>query len=51
MYLNLIEVSEAIIERPSGSFRSFVVHYAETFIIPAAIAEYAIRPYGKSKSM
>lgn len=46
--LNLIEGEEAIIESPTGSFEPFVVHYAETFIIPAAIGEYTISPYGQS---
>ena len=44
--LNLIE--EAIIESPNGAFKPFVVHYAETFIIPANVNEYIISPYGKS---
>lgn len=47
--LNLVEGSEAIIESPTGAFEPFVVHYAETFIIPAAVGSYTIRPYGKSK--
>lgn len=47
--LNLIEGDEAIIESPSDSFKPFVVHYAETFIIPADVGEYSIKPYGKSK--
>ncbi|WP_291259153.1 class I mannose-6-phosphate isomerase [Fusobacterium sp.] len=46
--LNLIEGEEAIIESPSEKFKPFVVHYAETFIIPATIGEYTISPYGKS---
>lgn len=46
--LNLIEGEEAVIESPSGAFKPFVVHYAETFIIPACIGEYTISPYGKS---
>lgn len=32
---NLLEGEEAVIESPSGAFEPFVVHYAETFIIPA----------------
>ncbi|QSH41514.1 class I mannose-6-phosphate isomerase [Lentisphaerota bacterium ZTH] len=47
--LNLIEGQEAIIESPSGNFEPFIVHYAETFIIPACVGEYTISPYGKSK--
>ena len=46
--LNLIEGEEAIIEGPNGAFKPFVVHYAETFIIPANVNEYIISPYGKS---
>ena len=41
--LNLIEGKSAIIE---GDFEPFIVHYAETFIIPASIKEYTIKPYG-----
>lgn len=46
--LNLVEGAEAIIESPNNSFEPMVVHYAETFIIPAAVGEYTISPYGKS---
>lgn len=44
--LNLVEGPEAIVESPSGAFEPFVVHYAETFIVPAAVGEYTIRPHG-----
>lgn len=47
--LNLIEGEEAIVESPTNKFEPFVVHYAETFIIPAAVEKYTIRPYGKSE--
>lgn len=47
--LNLVEGEEAVVESPSGAFAPFVVHYAETFIIPAAVGEYTIRPYGLSE--
>ncbi len=47
--LNLVEGAEAIVESPSGKFEPFIVHYAETFIIPAFVEEYTIRPYGKSE--
>ncbi len=47
--LNLVEGREAIVESPMGAFEPFVVHYAETFIVPAAVGEYTIRPYGESE--
>ncbi len=46
--LNLIEGREAIVESPSNKFEPFVVHYAETFIVPAVVGAYTIRPYGES---
>lgn len=47
--LNLVEGREAIVESPTGAFEPFVVHYAETFIIPDAAKQYTIRPYGESE--
>ena len=47
--LNLVEGKEAIVESPVGAFDPFIVHYAETFIIPEAMKEYTIRPYGLSE--
>ncbi|MFT3682177.1 MAG: class I mannose-6-phosphate isomerase [Ferruginibacter sp.] len=47
--LNLIEGKEAIVESPGNAFEPFIVHYAETFIIPAAVGTYTIRPYGESE--
>lgn len=47
--LNLIDGEEAIVESPRGSFEPFVVHYAETFIVPACVGDYTIRPYGRSE--
>jgi mannose-6-phosphate isomerase class I len=46
--LNLVEGDEAIVESPSGAFETFIVHYVETFIVPAAVGEYTIRPHGAS---
>ena len=46
---NLVEGDEAIVESPTGAFEPFVVHYAETFIIPASVGTYTIRPYGRSE--
>lgn len=47
--LNLIEGREATVESPSGAFEPQVVHYAETFIVPAAAGAYTIRPSGESE--
>ena len=47
--LNLVEGKEAIIESPSNSFNPYIVHYAETFIVPASVGEYTVRPYGESE--
>ena len=44
--LNLVEGEEAVVESPSGAFEPFTVHYAETFIVPAAVGRYVIRPAG-----
>jgi mannose-6-phosphate isomerase class I len=46
--LNLIEGTEAIVESPSKAFEPFVIHYAETFIVPAVVGAYTVRPYGES---
>lgn len=47
--LNLVEGREAIVESPTGAFEPFVVHYAETFIVPACVGTYTIRPHGESE--
>jgi len=47
--LNLCEGREAVVESPTGEFEPLVVHYAETFIIPAAVGQYTIRPHGESE--
>jgi mannose-6-phosphate isomerase class I len=46
--LNLVDGEEAIVESPTGAFEPFIVHYAETFIVPAAVGRYTIRPHGVS---
>ena len=46
--LNLVEGEEAIVESPDKKFAPFIVHYAETFIIPASVGSYTISPYGLS---
>jgi hypothetical protein len=45
--LNLCEGREAVVESPAGKFPPLVVHYAETFIVPASVGEYIIRPHGE----
>lgn len=47
--LNLVAGQECIVESPVHTFEPFIVHYAETFIIPAAVECYTIRPYGESE--
>lgn len=47
--LNLIEGREATVESPDHAFVPFVVHYAETFIVPASVGRYRIRPSGESE--
>lgn len=47
--LNLVEGDEVIVESPTDAFEPFIVHYAETFIIPASVGEYTIRPHGISE--
>jgi hypothetical protein len=47
--LNLVEGDAAIVESPTGAFPPFTIHYAETFIVPAAVGAYTIRPAAKTK--
>jgi len=47
--LNLVEGREIIVESPDDSFEPFIIHYAETFIVPASVGAYTIRPYGESE--
>ena len=42
--LNLVEGTAAIVESPSNAFEPLEVHYAETFVVPAACGCYTIRP-------
>lgn len=46
--LNLVEGREAIVESPTGAFQPFIIHYAETFIVPASVGAYTVRPHGES---
>lgn len=46
--LNLVEGEEVTVESLDGSFEPFVVHYAQTFIIPETVKHYKITPTGNS---
>ena len=47
--INVCEGEEVVVESPEGHFAPFTVHYAETFIVPAAVGRYTITPSGKSE--
>jgi hypothetical protein len=47
--LNLVAGDEAVVESPSGAFEPFVVHRAETFVVPGSIGAYSIRPHGPAE--
>jgi mannose-6-phosphate isomerase class I len=46
--LNLVEGEEAVVESPHQAFEPFVIHYAETFIVPASVGHYTLRPHSSS---
>lgn len=46
--INLVEGDEAVVESPDGLFEPYIIHYAETFIVPADVPSYTITPSGKS---
>lgn len=48
--LNLVEGDEVRVVSPTGAFDPFVIHYAETFIIPAAVGAYRIERTEHSQS-
>lgn len=41
---NVVEGWGAVIESPEGAFAPYEVHYAETFIVPASVERFTIRP-------
>ncbi len=47
--LNLVDGTAAVVESPTDAFEPFEVHYAETFIVPAAAGRFVLRPafYGE----
>jgi mannose-6-phosphate isomerase class I len=44
--VNLVAGNRAVVESPTEAFAPFMVNYAETFIVPAAVGAYRIRPDG-----
>jgi hypothetical protein len=48
--LNLVEGARGDRREPDGAFEPFVVHYAETFIVPAAWGPTRSGPTGRSSS-
>lgn len=49
--VNLVEGAEITVESPENLFEPYVIHYAETFIVPANVPAYTITPTGKSAGM
>lgn len=43
--VNLVEGEKAIVESPDGEFAPFIVHYSQTFVVPASVSRYRIRPH------
>jgi hypothetical protein len=48
--LNLVEGDEVRVVSPSSAFEPFTIHYAETFIVPAAVGRYRIERTPHSRS-
>jgi mannose-6-phosphate isomerase class I len=46
--LNLVEGEAVVIESPTSAFEPLQIHYAETFIVPAAVGRYTVRPLVKT---
>jgi mannose-6-phosphate isomerase class I len=47
--LNLVEGQQVTVESQDGAFAPMLVGYAETFIVPAAVGDYTLRPSGASE--
>jgi mannose-6-phosphate isomerase class I len=48
--LNLVEGDEVEVASPTGAFAPYIIHYAETFIVPASVGPYVIRRTAGSRS-
>jgi mannose-6-phosphate isomerase class I len=44
---NVVDGEGAVIESVDGAFEPYVVHYAETFIVPESVQKFIIKPLGK----
>lgn len=44
--LNLVEGSRAVVTSPDDAFEPLEVHYAETFVVPAAAGSFTVAPLG-----
>lgn len=49
--LNLVEGDEVEVVSPTGAFDPYIIHYAETFIVPASVGPYIIRRTADSTSV
>jgi hypothetical protein len=47
--LNLVEGSGVYVQSPENRFAPFAVHYAETFVVPAAVGSYTITPIAEAE--
>ena len=45
---NVVDGEGAVISSPDHAFPDYCVHYAETFILPASLTQFTIRPLGAS---
>ena len=46
----VIKGEELSIESPSHDFEPFIVHYAETFIVPASVQQFVLKPVSNDQS-
>jgi mannose-6-phosphate isomerase class I len=44
--LNLVQGEQVTVTSPTGAFPPWDVHYAETFVVPAAVGDFVVTPSG-----
>ncbi len=49
--LNFVKGEEAVVESPNWAFDPFTIHYAETFVVPAAVGDYSVRPTKANRAL